>query len=220
VAPRKGQVENLTLAAEPDGLRSATSGVAFSNGQIGRILRVMDVGPTIRQATEGDAPALAAVHVQAWQWAYRGQLPDAFLDELAATLPRREAWRREMLTRSPDELRTWVVAIGGRILGFADTGPSRDADVTPDTAELSTLYLDPQVIGTGVGRALLGRAMDDLRQRGYRAAVLWVLESNARARRFYEIAGWRADGATKTEQRSGVQLREVRYRIDLSRREQ
>jgi hypothetical protein len=43
-----------------------------------------------------------------------------------------------------------------------------------------------------------------------------VLEINARARRFYEIAGWWADGTTKTEQRSGVELREVRYRVDLT----
>jgi ribosomal protein S18 acetylase RimI-like enzyme len=101
-------------------------------------------------------------------------------------------------------------------VGFADTGPSRDADAAPDTAELSTLYLDPQVVGTGVGRALLRHAMEDLRQRGYHAARLWVLESNVRARRFYEIAGWRSDGTTKTERRSSVELCEVRYLADLT----
>jgi len=47
-------------------------------------------------------------------------------------------------------------------------------------------------------------------------AILWVLESNRRARRFYEIAGWIPDGDAKTENRpDGIQLREVRYRIDL-----
>jgi GNAT superfamily N-acetyltransferase len=34
------------------------------------------------------------------------------------------------------------------------------------------LYLDPPVVGTGVGRALLQHAMEDLRQRGFRRAVL------------------------------------------------
>jgi GNAT superfamily N-acetyltransferase len=176
----------------------------------------MDARPRTRRAVEGDAPVLAALHIQAWQWAYRGQLPDTLLDELTAALPRREAWRREMLACPPGEERTWVIELGGRVVGFADTGPSRDADAAPDTAELATLYLDPQVVGTGVGRALLHDAMADLRQRGYRTAVLWVLESNARARRFYEIAGWHTDGTTKTEQRSNVELREVRYQIDLS----
>jgi ribosomal protein S18 acetylase RimI-like enzyme len=174
-----------------------------------------------RLAVEGDAPVLAALHVQAWQWAYRGQLPDTFLDELTATLARREAWRREMLVpRSPGERgtseeRTWVTELGGRVVGFADTRPGQDADAAPDTAELSTLYLDPQVVGTGVGRALFQHAVEDLRQRGYRVAVLWVMASNVRARRFYEIAGWRSDGTTKTVARSNVELHEVRYRVDL-----
>jgi ribosomal protein S18 acetylase RimI-like enzyme len=176
----------------------------------------MDTRVSTRRAIEGDAPALAALHVQAWQWAYRGQLPDTFLNELTATLPRREAWRREMLARRPGEERIWVAEVGGRVVGFADTGPSRDADAAPDTAELSTLYLDPPVVGTGVGRALLRHAMEDLQQRGYRVAVLWVLESNVRARRFYEIAGWRSDGTTKTQARSSVELREVRYQVDLT----
>jgi GNAT superfamily N-acetyltransferase len=177
----------------------------------------MDTRVTTRRAIEGDEPVLAALHVEAWQWAYRGQLPDTFLNELTATVPRREAWRREMLTRMPPgEERIWVAEMGGRVVGFADTGPSRDAYAAPDTAELSTLYLDPKVVGTGVGRALLHDAMEDLRQRGYRAAVLWVLESNVRARRFYEVAGWRSDGTTKTEERSSIELREVRYQVDLT----
>lgn len=33
----------------------------------------------------------------------------------------------------------------------------------------------------------------------FRTAVLWVLESNERARRFYEVAGWKRDGAVSTE---------------------
>jgi GNAT superfamily N-acetyltransferase len=176
----------------------------------------MDTRVTVRRATERDAPVLASLHVRAWQWAYRGQLPDAFLDDLTATLPRREAWRREMLARPPGEERTWVADTDAGVVGFADTGPSRDADVGRDTAELSTLYLDPQVVGTGVGRVLLHDAVADLRQRGYRAAVLWVLETNVRACRFYEIAGWRSDGTAKIEHRSGVELREMRYRVDLT----
>jgi hypothetical protein len=42
-----------------------------------------------------------------------------------------------------------------------------------------------------------------------------VLETNARARRFYEIAGWMADGGTKVEHRGEVELREIRYRRTL-----
>ncbi|WP_430787700.1 hypothetical protein [Actinoplanes sp. G11-F43] len=44
------------------------------------------------------------------------------------------------------------------------------------------------------------------------AAILWVLESNARARRFYEAAGWVPDGAVKVDSSRGFPMREVRCR--------
>lgn len=43
---------------------------------------------TIRLAAVADAEALAALHLHAWQWAYRGQLPDAYLDALPVTRAR------------------------------------------------------------------------------------------------------------------------------------
>jgi GNAT superfamily N-acetyltransferase len=168
-----------------------------------------------RPAVAADAGALADLHIRAWQWAYRGQMPDAFLDALAADRERRAAWRRDRLARAADDERTWVVEIDGAIVGFADTGPSRDADATPGTAELLAIYLDQAVIGRGVGRRLLAHAVADLRQRGYRAATLWVLAGNERARRFYAAAGWRPDGATKIESGPGFELQEVRYRLTI-----
>jgi RimJ/RimL family protein N-acetyltransferase len=42
--------------------------------------------------------------------------------------------------------------------------------------------------------------------------VLWVLEANERARRFYERGGWKADGETRVEAISGQPVPQVRYR--------
>jgi GNAT superfamily N-acetyltransferase len=112
-------------------------------------------------------------------------------------------------------MRVWVVEDDGRIVGFASTSPSRDSDASLDTAELGAIYLDQSVVGRGIGRALLTRAMRDLREWGFRRATLWVLATNARARRFYEIAGWRPDGTEKAETLGGFEAREVRYAIDL-----
>ena len=175
-----------------------------------------DAHVTLRQAVETDALAVAELHIRAWQWAYRGQLPDAYLDGLTAELERRTAWWRETLSQGRAEARTWVADMAGRIVGFASTGPTQNADTAGGTAELYAIYLDQTVVGRGIGAALLARAMADLRQRGYQAATLWVLATNERARSFYEAAGWRPDGATKTEQRPGLELHEVRYTIDLS----
>ena len=41
--------------------------------------------------------------------------------------------------------------------------------------------------------------------------ALWVLQANARARRFYQIAGFRTDGSVKDADLNGIALPEVRY---------
>jgi hypothetical protein len=38
----------------------------------------------VRPATVEDAPAIAAIHVRVWQYAYRGIVPDSFLDSLSS----------------------------------------------------------------------------------------------------------------------------------------
>jgi hypothetical protein len=45
--------------------------------------------------------------------------------------------------------------------------------------------------------------------------VLWVLEGNERAERFYRAAGWARDGGRKVEEFQGTDLVEVRYRKPL-----
>jgi GNAT superfamily N-acetyltransferase len=97
------------------------------------------------------------------------------------------------------------------------TASSEDDDAAPlgGAAEVLALYLDPEAVSKGVGGALLSHAVADFRQRGFRRATLWVLESNERARRFYEAAGWTPDGARKSEERPGFLLHEVRYQISL-----
>src|SRR5207244_7698798 len=112
--------------------------------------------------------------------------------------------------------RTWLAERDGRVLGFAHTGPSRDEDAATDVGEVYAIYVDPVEEGTGLGRALFGHAVAELARQRYQAATLWVLAGNRRARRFYEAAGWRPDGATRVEPREDYDLHEVRYRGELT----
>jgi len=167
----------------------------------------------IREAIPAAAEAIATVHVRSWQAAYRGQLPDESLNAL--TVDERLSQHRWALEHPRPDWRVWVADEARSIVGFAVTGPSEDADADAGTAEIYAIYLDPRAYGTGVGRQLFTHAIEDLRERGFGAATLWVLESNDQARRFYDLAGWKLDGATTSERNDCLNYPTVRYRVDL-----
>jgi GNAT superfamily N-acetyltransferase len=167
----------------------------------------------IREGEPRDAEAIAGIHVRAWQEAYRGQLTDDYLDGL--TVEGRLEMHRGAFASPPPEYRMWVAEEDGRPVGFAVTAKSQDADADERTAELYAIYLEPDRVGTGVGRQLFAHAVDDLRGRGFRTATLWVLETNERTRRFYEIAGWKPDGTTTSERVDCEMRPTVRYRVEL-----
>ncbi len=146
---------------------------------------------------------------------YRGQLPDDFLDELASTIEQRTRFWDRVIRAGPERGQHQLVAVDDDVVvGFVTFGPP-DAASVPGAGELYAIYLDPSHWGRGYGRALMHAAERGLAEAGFAEAYLWVLGSNARARRFYEIAGWKPDGGTKVERRGDVELREVRYRRAL-----
>ncbi|MFL5798059.1 MAG: GNAT family N-acetyltransferase [Actinomycetota bacterium] len=170
----------------------------------------MDFPLSIRPANPSDAEAVAAVHVHGWQWGYRGLIPDGILDGLDVS-ERADRWRT-IMTSEDRTASVYLAERGGRVVGFVSCGPARELNADDEsTGEVYAIYQEPDVAGTGVGRALFRRAVEDLWNRGFDRAVLWVLETNALARRFYEREGWHTDGATKTENFQGFALHELRY---------
>ncbi len=134
----------------------------------------------LRAARPGDEAAIAEVHVRTWQAAYRGQIPDDFLDSLS--IEERTGMWRQIIAESTTPGRACIVAeVGDRIVGFANLCPSRDDRAAPRTGELATIYLLEEHWNRGLGRALLDRAVAGLTEAGFATATLWVLDTNARA---------------------------------------
>ncbi len=177
----------------------------------------------VRNAVTADAAAMGRLHVRAWQWGYRGVMPDAYLDGLNAD-DRTALWRDRIgATGLPPilvaELTTrgqgGPVATGAdEVVGFAAFGTESSATTNP-CGELYALNIDPDHWGRGIGRALLNRATDWLVDLGHAEAVLWVVPENARARALYESEGWVSDGAVATEEIHGVTVTDIRYRKRL-----
>jgi ribosomal protein S18 acetylase RimI-like enzyme len=174
----------------------------------------------VRPARPEDAGRLAVVHVRSWQAAYRGLLPQEYLDGLDPA-DRVERWQNILAVvaeagQSGGPLRGVVAAVADEIIcGFALFGPTRDQDEDAQrTGEVSAIYLLPETWSRGLGRLMMAEAVRQLAA-GYAQATLWVLDSNDRARRFYARNGWAQDGAEKVDDSMGFPLSEVRYRRPL-----
>lgn len=164
----------------------------------------------MRSAEPSDALEVAAVHVRSWQVAYRGLIPDGYLDGLR---PAERAARYTFEGRADQPL-TIVAAERGEIRGFATIGAAR-TEARENVGELFALYVDPDHWGRGIGRRLILEARGRMLDRGFTDAVLWVLAGNDSAQRFYRADGWTLDGGRRKEEVWGVSADEIRYRRTL-----
>jgi GNAT superfamily N-acetyltransferase len=149
----------------------------------------------IRPAVRTDAEAMARMHWLSANTAYGRNDP----------LQRRLAAAERIFDE--DETRPFLAeGDDGAVIGILTIGVD----------ELYAIYVHPQHWGTGVGRALLERAEEELAET-CDVAVLTCMVENARARRFYERNGWEL-GETVVEPHFGGEPTEVcLYRKALAR---
>ena len=161
---------------------------------------------TVRQATSEDADAIGRVQVETWRAAYTGLLPTEAIARFDVEEQQR-LWRGRVGTGSA----IFVAELDGEVVGFASVGASFSEE---EAGELYAIYLHPSWWGRGIGRALLERAEQSLRSSSFAHAILWVMEGNERAERFYRAAGWEEDGS-KLDTFQGAEVTELRYRKAL-----
>lgn len=151
---------------------------------------------TIRPPVLGDEDALCRVHIRAWQTAYRGILPDDFLDGMRFE-DRIERWRERVANVGEGQFPLVAEALDAQgqpaIVGFVWGGLEREgftgADGVKYDGEVYAIYLLAEQRGQGVGHLLMAAAAQALIDAGCRSIVIWVLKDNANARHFYEALG-------------------------------
>jgi GNAT superfamily N-acetyltransferase len=169
--------------------------------------------PVIRVATPADARGVAHVVVTTWRVAYKGMISDAGLASLSVS-EREDCWKARLGGRDPNAL-DWTTVVceeGSNIIGFATSRPCGDEDKdSSSVGEVLAMYVLPDHWGRGLGKRLMDGALDQLKARSFSEVSLWVVEMNSRARRFYESAGFQADGLKRLTVRLGTEIVEVRY---------
>lgn len=170
------------------------------------------MGWYIRRAVADDVKEIARVNVASWRSAYRGIVPDQFLDTMRP-LDRYDRWIKVVTSSTA----TTLVAVDdtGRIGSYCVVTPARDAGVGPETGELAAIYADPELRGTGAGHAVHEAGIAKLSGEGFCRAVLWVFCDNAPSRRFYEAHGWTEDPIRQYYRVEQCQIEEMRYSREL-----
>ncbi|HXC55592.1 MAG TPA: GNAT family N-acetyltransferase [Rhizomicrobium sp.] len=140
----------------------------------------------IRPATPADARAIAAVRVTSWRATYRGVVPDSYLDAMTPE-ESQDGWRAVAAGEVADA-GLLVCDIDGAIVGFAAYGAARPPDFGYGGELYATYYL-PEAMGKGYGTAMVAEVARGLARLGHGDMILWVMEANARGRRFYDSVG-------------------------------
>lgn len=154
---------------------------------------------------------MAVVESASWRAAYRGILPGRYLRSLQPdALTRR--WRQRLRGDS-----VWVAEIGSHVVGYSVSGPCRDDDMEAGFAgEIYELYVHPRLQGRGLGHDLMAHTWLELSKRMHRWGVLWVLEQNHSAQRFYERNGMTIDRKRRPYRIRGHRVMAVRYARPLN----
>lgn len=149
-----------------------------------------------------DLLAVSNIYEQSWKYAYRGIIPDEYLDRIPSG-----QWANGLNVPGRYSL---LLLDDGQLLGTSSYCKARMADMD-GWGEIVSIYLLPEAMRKGYGRTLMRSVVSELKKMGYQNVYLWTLEQNISARRFYERFGFSLSGRMRTDIFAGKELNEVQY---------
>jgi N-acetylglutamate synthase-like GNAT family acetyltransferase len=152
--------------------------------------------PVIRAARESEALALGELAFRSKaHWGYSPEFMEACIEELSVA---------EEDIAAPDALFR-LAECEGEIAGYYAL-----VRLSQDEYELDALFVEPQWIGRGIGRALIEHAKKSARQLGVRSLLI---QGDPNAERFYLAAGAVQVGERESESVPGRMLPEFRIML-------
>jgi ribosomal protein S18 acetylase RimI-like enzyme len=167
-----------------------------------------------RLATDDDLQTLVDIHVASWRVAYRGRLPDTYLDN-EVEADRLASWQKTLPFQDNDHyLMLAVDQATGKSIGFVkcEYVPEKEKDMT----YVDNLHVLPGWQGHGIGKKLLDLAVAWTKAKGFQKIYLYVMEQNEGAIAFYSYRGWRHDLDLVYPLSSDIMVETRRYVKELS----
>lgn len=164
----------------------------------------------VKRAAEKDAADFGMINALSWRAAYKGIVPD---DYLAGFTPESRAERFGRGVKKGDD-EFYLFLVNQKPAGMAVIGACHDDGAESGEGEIHAIYFLPEYWRQGFGKKAMRFCTDRLNKTGYKEVLLWVLEKNGNARRFYEKCGFATDGG-RMSMEIGKPLSVVRYRVTL-----
>jgi ribosomal protein S18 acetylase RimI-like enzyme len=146
--------------------------------------------PTIESATLDDYEAVAHLHFLSHTVSFAPFASERWLNSRRVDdyLSR---WRKTLSLAAGGES-TLIARLSGEVVGIVRVARSNVTVSEPGSigAELTGMHVSPDLTGRGIGKLLMQRSLDYIRDQNFGRVVLGVIAANTGARRFYELHGW------------------------------
>lgn len=152
----------------------------------------------VRKMIIEDIEAVRQLYISGWQNAFKGIVPQDYLDHMNL-----DNW-------APPLDGAYILTDGKSILGTSSISAARD-DSFNGWGEIISIYVLPELIGQGYGHILFEFVRGKLLELGYDHVYLTVFEDNMRARKFYEKHGFSWNNERLPLNVGGKDLIELRY---------
>lgn len=139
----------------------------------------------IRRRTKDDCLSIAHVVTVGWNETYKGIVPDWFLEDLKTN----EKERADRMVNNFDENNNHqlVLEINNEIVGFVNFNITEDPEFT-NCGEIIALYIISKYKGLGLGKKLVNKAINELKDMGCNKMIIACLKGNP-SNEFYKHIG-------------------------------
>lgn len=136
----------------------------------------------IREAKAGDEKKIADVIISTWKVAYRGIVPDDFLDVLTTE-------QHEKLFKKNISEKTETILVlennAEKVVGMISGGVDRSREYD---CEIVAIYILPEYQKKGLGSCLFKEMITSHKRHNYKTMVIWTFKENKDSG-FYEKLG-------------------------------
>lgn len=167
----------------------------------------------IRKMKYEDIDKIVDININDWKKAYKGIIDDNILDSLNKE-EKIKKWRK-----SYNKANTIVAEENGIVIGYCKYDDEINNEKYNIDSEIIGLYVDYNKTKMGVGKKMMEYVMNDLKNKNKNRMILWCLEENQNARRFYESMGGKLIDDEKYYERDGKKFKEVAYIYDIKHKE-